>query len=129
MFENAGDKIKTTSVILFALGIIGSVIWAINLFSDYATSDYALPVLVVGVIICWISSLGMYGFGQIVDDVHAMRLTQTSKPAHTIDPFEKDAINPASKPTVGTGVEWECKKCKSSNPGNLLYCKGCGTYK
>ena len=71
MFKNIGKKIKHLAEIYFALGIVVTVLtalywWKIN---EFDLELYFIPalILIVGCIYFWISSLFIYGFGELID--------------------------------------------------------------
>lgn len=69
MFDNVGRQIKTLSKFLFWVGIILSVIigffYAIN---DTSTALLGLIILICGCFGSWVSSLLLYGFGQLIEN-------------------------------------------------------------
>lgn len=75
MFENVGEKIMKCAKILFWIGVGFSAIAFIVLFVlaiDYEEGEmflYGLLAGGLGVLSSWISSLFLYAFGQLVDDV------------------------------------------------------------
>ena len=74
MYDNIGEKIKSLAKGTF---ITEAIIAIITAFSLFASNDdliiYALFLLVLGPIGAWISSWILYAFGEIVEDIHAMR--------------------------------------------------------
>lgn len=84
MYENVGDKIQVMARIigigLLTVGVIAFMI-LLGLAGDNSAEIYttwAFVALGIGVM-GWISSWFMYAFGQLVDDVHAMREKQDVK--------------------------------------------------
>ncbi len=77
MFENVGGKIKSFSKVLCWLGIVGSVIGAIVLWSNnswyQSTIGIGFVVLIAGSLSSWLSSMFLYAFGQITEDIRALR--------------------------------------------------------
>ena len=76
MFENIGEKIKMSAKVLCWVGIIVSVVYGIvymvsTEFWDFGIIYFFISVLimVVGSLLSWVSSLGLYGFGELVDNV------------------------------------------------------------
>lgn len=71
MFDNVGGKIKGVARFVTWLGIIASVIgFFILVVSD--TIMLAFAVLIVGCVVSWLSSLTLYGFGQLVENSDSM---------------------------------------------------------
>ena len=95
MFDNIGHKIQKLAKVLCWIGIIFWVIKGIALIStlsmthkltgSYVTSSSAADVLVsavtiiAGVLLSWIGSFLLYGFGQLVEDTHAIRENTEAK--------------------------------------------------
>ena len=75
MYDNIGGKIKGLAKTMFIVAAIGAVITGIVLLAtvdDYLIL-YGLLTLVCGPIIAWVGSWILYAFGELVEDVHAMR--------------------------------------------------------
>ena len=74
MYDNIGGKIKGLAKSMFIVEAIGAVITGIVLL---ATNDdlifEGLLTLFCGPIIAWVSSWVLYAFGELVEDIHAMR--------------------------------------------------------
>lgn len=73
MFSNVGTKIKEMTSVFCWIGIIAFVIAGIFLLAQnnayYSTVGVGLTVMLVGPLVCWLSSLVMYGFGELIDEV------------------------------------------------------------
>ena len=74
MYDNIGGKIKGLAKTMFIVEAIGAVITGIVLL---ATDDdfilVGLLTLFCGPIVAWVSSWILYAFGELVEDVHAVR--------------------------------------------------------
>ena len=75
MFNNVGGKIKKIAKIFCWLGIIGSIIGGISMFESFYELSvlYGFLVMIVGSIISWLNSLLFYAFGELVEDIRAIR--------------------------------------------------------
>ena len=62
MFENSSEKLKAFATVNFILGVIGTIILA------FIYSDFALLVIVVGLVASYFPSLLMYGFGELIEN-------------------------------------------------------------
>ena len=86
LYSNIGDKVCKVAMVCGCIGIvcaiIGFFIWAGNSFDEIA----GLILAAIGVF-CLLSSWPLYAFGQITNDVHAMR---TSAPAKVSAPQYSD---------------------------------------
>jgi len=84
MYSNIGDKVCKAAKICGFIGIIAAVVGLVCLFVAIANSEDVLfivgPALAVLGVACLIGSWPLYAFGQITNDVHAMR---TNAPAKT----------------------------------------------
>lgn len=79
MFENVGKKLKSLAKVMCVIGIIVFIIAAIVLFvaaSNSTTESLAytniymgFACLIVGPLGSWISSLFVYGFGELIDKI------------------------------------------------------------
>ena len=74
LYENIGSKIKNWAKWIFIVEAIGAIITGVVLMAtDEGLIVYGLLTLVCGPIIAWVGSWILYAFGQLVEDVHAMR--------------------------------------------------------
>ena len=74
LYENIGSKIKNWAKWIFIVEAIGAIITGVVLMAtDEDLIVYGLLTLVCGPIIAWVGSWILYAFGQLVEDVHAMR--------------------------------------------------------
>ncbi len=94
MFSNIGGKIKMLAKVLFWIGVIGSVIiGGIFLISPRGTATFnysygystqvssvlaGIIFIFLGFLLSWISSMLLYGFGQLIENSDAIR-ENTSK--------------------------------------------------
>lgn len=70
MFDNIGGKIKGVAKIITWMGIITSVISFLIILStgDDKLIGFGFIILIVGCIVSWLSSLTLYGFGQLIEN-------------------------------------------------------------
>ncbi len=75
LYENIGDKIKKWAKWIFVIEATTSVISGFFLMIAWDFDNVLLPLLIIifGPIIAFVSTWILYAFGQLVDDVHAMR--------------------------------------------------------
>lgn len=85
MFDNVGGKIKGVAQLVTWLGIIASVIGFMVLVGNEETIGLAFAVLIVGCIGAWLSSLVLYGFGQLIDNSNLIASKINSEGAKSID--------------------------------------------
>lgn len=75
MFDHVGGKIKDVALVFCWIGIIVSVICAIVIWEngdDWNPTFWpGLGVLVGGCLFSLLGSLGMYGFGEMIEEMHA----------------------------------------------------------
>ena len=150
MFENAGGKIKTLAVVLFAFGIIGSIVCAIALGRTpdrwgemHFNFLLFIAILAGGVLSGFISSLFLYAFGEMAENIQFIARS-TDETAQAVKAAAKTAEQPAaagtSAPAPGPrpvfsnrnaslSDTWVCQKCGTRNKQPNMYCKDCGEYK
>ena len=140
-FENSGTMIKKLACILFVVAILASLICAIAFGKDrYGDFNFwaFLGILAGGVIGSFISSLFLYAFGDITENIKAMAAAsvETAKAAKATARATESTS--ASKPVSysnsratisATADTWICKKCGTKNKKGNLYCVDCGEYK
>ena len=72
LYEDIGGKIKRMAKWTFIIEAIASIITGIALAINEYDGGYLL-ICIFGPIVAWVSSWLLYAFGQIVEDVHAIR--------------------------------------------------------
>lgn len=78
MFNNVGKKIKGFAAVLTWIGIVASCLSGmVTMVIDDEFVGVGLLIMVIGSLLSWISSLTMYGFGELVDNsAKAVKLLQ-----------------------------------------------------
>ena len=66
MFDNIGSKIKAVAKVFTWLGIIASVVSGIVIITSLEP-PMGILVMIGGSLISWLSSLTLYGFGQLIE--------------------------------------------------------------
>ncbi len=98
MFKNIGSKIKNVAEFFTWIGIIVSII--VFLISISMGSDESIAIgfiiLIIGCLGSWLSSLVLYGFGQLVENSDVMagkrtssRLSEVNENSYKNDPYYK----------------------------------------
>lgn len=70
-YNNIGRKIKTLAKTIAGIGITASVIYAIVVVWQSNSPIFiiqGLLTMIVGSLISWLSSLTLYGFGQLIEN-------------------------------------------------------------
>lgn len=87
LYEDIGGKIKRMAKWTFIIEAIASIITGIVLAIDEYEGGYLL-ICIFGPIVAWVSSWILYAFGELVEDVHAIRnkecLAEQKTPSITI---------------------------------------------
>ena len=73
LFKNIGEKLKGWAMCLFVLEVISAIIGGIGLITADDGNVIGPILLFCGPIVAWISSAILYAFGELVEDVHAIR--------------------------------------------------------
>lgn len=84
MYTNVGSKIKTLAKVICVLGIIGSVMMGITMIAGDSGMGYyygsgnmlifpGFMMIVLGSVLSWASSLALYAFGEMTENVAAMK--------------------------------------------------------
>lgn len=83
LYSNIGDKVCKVAKVCGFIGLACTVIGALCLAIWYFAYEDAMlivgPVLMILGLACLIGSWPMYAFGQITNDVHAMRMNAPAK--------------------------------------------------
>ena len=75
LYGNIGKKIKNWAMWMFIIEAIGAVITGIVILVDWGFRDgwWALFIIILGPIVSFVSTWILYAFGQLVEDVRAIR--------------------------------------------------------
>lgn len=73
MFDNIGGKLKTLAITLTVLGILGSIIGGGIICSDDDIVGIGIAVMIVGSLLSWVSSMAIYGFGELIETATLMQ--------------------------------------------------------
>ena len=71
MYKDIGKKLKLLAKIAFIVGVVLSVILGIGLIISFSEEGIiaiiGLFVMLIGGFLSWVSSWGLYGFGELID--------------------------------------------------------------
>ena len=136
MFEEPGYKLKTVAKILCWLGIIGTVIAAVTLGKDrYGDFDLLsfLLILIIGCVTSYISSLVLYGFGEMIESTSSV-LGHTSRILIKMERIEQSAelhsVNKSSSKSDqpnSSSLEKQNSAEQDLKRKGLIRCPECGT--
>ena len=127
MFQNVGKKMQALAVLFYILGIIGSIVWGIVLCAGGAVL-LGLVVIAFGWIGSWISVLGVYGIGIVVEDAERARSNTASySGAISKTPSCNNASNQIKHLSADQAKkEGRCSFCGTMNSAYDTRCSGCG---
>lgn len=139
MFDDIGVKIQTVAKTVAWLNIaLSFVAGLVVLFLAFLDLEYffvrvlmAIIVVIVGCLISWLSSIALYAFGQLVEDIHAMR--NAGAKASTQHKIAICSQQPNDTPTdnIKSNLEnvvthkWRCDNC--GNMRTQTPCEYCQT--
>ena len=69
MFNNIGEKLKSVARIITVFGIIVSIIAGILTLKN---NGIGIVIALLGSLVSWMSSLALYGFGQLIENSDRM---------------------------------------------------------
>lgn len=110
---NIGTAIKVTAVVFILIMII---VFAV--IGGGFGEEYILLGALVGLIVGWLQFILLYGFGELINDVHHIR----QKTCGDVVPAPK-----ASQPAREIPRLWDCPLCHEKNPVGRNVCVHCGT--
>ena len=122
MFDNIGDKLKSVAILECVLGILASLIGGIAMMVGGAVLIGILTI-VLGALLSWLSSLGLYGFGQLIensDTLVAMLGSNAGAAASNASMLHQAAAEAEKKESPN----WQCT-CGAKNPVTVSYCLSC----
>ena len=132
LFEDSGKVIKKLAIICFFVGVVGSIILAIvygkaptGYYNEMSFNFFAfLGFLVGGLLVNFVSSIFLYAFGDLVDNVKTMARNNSPVRNDSASTTEKNNNN-----SINYADTWVCKKCGARNPKSKMSCKDCGEYR
>lgn len=152
MFNDIGKKIMNYMKTIYVIAIICIIISLIfdiisiasmhssQLEAKYGANNAAAPILssifshfltAAGI---YVGSWVLYAFGQLVDDVHAMRKQQPDR-QFAVEKTDTDGTNKRADSVLQhrpndskkESVDWKCIECGSINLAEWNICRECGT--
>lgn len=94
MYNNIGEKIKGLAVFVFVLGAIVSFGFALSNIDE--TDGFSLLLGFLGAFLAWLSSLGLYGFGEIIEKLTDIERNTRGTNTFTEQPTYPNNIQPAN---------------------------------
>ena len=90
LYENIGGKIKSWAKWIFIVEAIGAIITGIYFVHRGITASFdsepdillGFLILLLGPIVAWVSTWLLYAFGELVEDVHELRVQGSLAPVH-----------------------------------------------
>ena len=127
MFNNVGRKLKDIASAITFIGIAFSVILGILIIKSLEIKSlgflFALLIIAVGSFISWISSIGIYAFGELVDN-------STIIASHYKSADDRVYSTATSAPTADTPKTTASKAgitlSSSTRQGTIKTCPHCG---
>jgi ribosomal protein L40E len=120
MFENVGEKIKSVALAFFWLGSIGCALFALATATEVGGFEGVLSFVIItalGVLISWLSSLTLYGFGELIES--------SAFTASKMQELSKKAERETSAPSVQSPTT-PVSHFYSASKENVKFCKNCG---
>ena len=112
LYEDIGGKIKNLAKWIFIVEAIGAIITGlVFLFTDEDFILYGLLIMILGPIVAWVGSWILYAFGELVEDVHAMRNEESPTTVNTTAMPSTTPTYTAKSPVVTTAPVaggWTC---------------------
>ena len=134
LFQNPGKKIKSLSIILFCINCILSLIGAFVLGRVSSVSHYGngvivlitfLLVLIGGLLVAFVLSLFLYGFGELIENSAKSDATKRAEELQaaqlkTASPQPQTGTEIQQQPLdEGTITQEESETGKKANPASL----------
>ena len=146
MFDNIGGKIKGLAVVSTVIGFAASVITGIIItfsYGDFESFMLGVGVMFAGFLFSWISSLTLYGLGQLIENTDELvaQGREIQRPSRfsgqntgSAAPAATYTATPATAPAnshpvfgipVGAG-RVRCPSCRLIVKEDVEICTGCG---
>lgn len=91
MFDNVGSKIKAVAKVFAWLGIvIFGLLVLIVMFANGDTPVPGLLIIIVGCLGSWLSSLTLYGLGQLIENTDKLVEFNSQKTSSSLNDIESN---------------------------------------
>ena len=94
LFEGVGKRLMVLAQVFFVLGILGTVFFAFNIskspWTDEIDFGKLILITVIGFFVSYLTSLGMYGWGELLENVNIIRINFFRK--NTLESYESDGL-------------------------------------
>lgn len=107
MFDNIGKKIKSLAEVVTTLGIVFSILAGIV---NMINTGFLVGVvfMAIGILLSWISSFFIYGFGQLIENsdqmVSLLKQEKGNGASETDDTSENDSEKDSLCPNCGRKI-------------------------
>ena len=123
MFNNVGRKLKDIASAITFIGIAFSVILGILMIKPLGIL-FALLIIAVGSFISWISSIGIYAFGELVDN--STIIASHYKSADDSRVYSTATSAPTADTPKTTASKAGITLSSSTRQGTIKTCPHCG---
>ena len=123
MFKNVGRKLKDIASVITYIGIAFSVILGILMIKPLGIL-FALLIIAVGSFISWISSIGIYAFGELVDN--STIIASHYKSADDSRVYSTATSAPTADTPKTTASKAGITLSSSTRQGTIKTCPHCG---
>lgn len=140
MFSNIGGKIKKLATAIFTIETILIIVSSFAFLFNEDTILMGIILLIGGILIAWVSSWLLYGFGELIEKT--TEIAHNTQPTHSVamppvrsNPTQQHTITDTNvpvadtKPVQTTYSTWSCPHCGKENLSYTVQCKACGRYK
>ena len=126
MFDNIGGKIKALATWEFLIGTLLFVTGGVAaLCIDDSLLATGLLLLFVGPLVSWLSSLLIYGLGQLVEDTEMIREVTVAMHIANYRASLKKEIDLVSGKQDTNQIAY-CTNCGAKRGGGADFCTSCG---
>ncbi len=123
MYDNIGRKIKGLAKGLFVIEAIGTIVAGIAILTiDDDFILHGLLMLIWGPLVAWVSSWVLYAFGELVEDVHALRNQKIPTEQHDHTSMFIEDTKASEQQFAPTLEKGKCELCGKKSE-NLRRCK------
>lgn len=128
MYDNVGGILKTIAKVEACIGFIASTVFGIAMTSVSRQILVGILIFFLGSFFSWIASLGLYAFGQIVENTDTL-VRQTQKNDFQLSQRISSVAYQPISPTGQANQDSREHKWKCSGCGNMIsddVCPYCG---
>lgn len=120
MYNNIGNILKTTALIILIVGIAGALIGGFIMITN-GLGGAGAAVLIGGCIVTWLTSITLFGFGRIVENSDTIAMVLKQNKAGHIEEDDETVFSGQTEENAADPFRYtktgQCELCGANDVG------------